>query len=129
METLFILLILFQLKHFICDYPLQNSYMLGKFKLEGWLFPLLSHTVVHFLGTALITYMFTLDIIFTLLLSCLDLIIHFIVDRIKAHPSLGGRYKPENPKFWWCLGLDQSMHHLTHYFLIFLILTKTGSYL
>ena len=29
---LLMLLVLFQLKHFICDYPLQNAYMLGKMK-------------------------------------------------------------------------------------------------
>ena len=29
---IFILLVIFQFKHFIADYLLQNNYMLGKFK-------------------------------------------------------------------------------------------------
>ena len=31
-KEIFILLILFQIKHFLCDFPLQGKYMLGKFK-------------------------------------------------------------------------------------------------
>ena len=29
---IFVLLFAFQMKHFLADYPLQNVYMLGKFK-------------------------------------------------------------------------------------------------
>ncbi len=52
MKTIFILLCIFQIKFFICDYVLQNKYMLGKFK-SGWDFapPLLAHAGVHGIGT------------------------------------------------------------------------------
>lgn len=51
MKTLFILLILFQIKHFVADYLLQGEYMLGKFK-PGWSFlkPLLSRQDGSFAG-------------------------------------------------------------------------------
>jgi Protein of unknown function (DUF3307) len=93
---------------------------------------------------------------FGLLLGLLDAGIHFVMDRIKAAPQYMGRWKsvtaaeyaeckrliaagfwPKevgNPKkklrgnrlFWWALGFDQMVHHLTHYVLIYLILRITG---
>jgi hypothetical protein len=45
--TIFLLLLLFQFKHFIADYPLQGEYMLGKFKDKGWMLPLFAHVGVH----------------------------------------------------------------------------------
>ncbi len=49
-----VLLVVFQLKHFMADYPLQNEYMLGKFKAKGWFAPLALHAGVHSLFTCVI---------------------------------------------------------------------------
>lgn len=123
MFNLFLLLVIFQLKHFICDYPLQNAYMLGKMKLTGWKLPLLAHASVHAIGTFLIVYVFLNEVLFALILAIADLVIHFIVDRLKASPNLGGRFKPDQPYFWWALGADQMIHHLTHYAIIYVIIS------
>lgn len=53
----FFLLGMFQIKHFVADYPLQIPYMLGKMKETGWFFPLLSHVSVHGLITGMIGLM------------------------------------------------------------------------
>ena len=125
-NELLVLLIAFQLKHFICDYPLQNQYMLGKFKDKGWTKPLSAHCFVHALFTFVISLCFLWStnggIVYSLLLSVLDFIIHFIQDRIKASPKLLGRFKPDNKFFWWALGQDQMTHHLTHYLIIYILL-------
>jgi hypothetical protein len=47
--------------------------------------------------------------------------IHFIVDRIKSSPKLGGRFKPNETYFWWALGADQLAHGLTYILLIYLV--------
>lgn len=59
LETIFLLLIIFQVKHFLCDYPLQNSYMLRKF-LPGrdFIMPLAAHAGVHAVCTFLIVLPF-----------------------------------------------------------------------
>ena len=117
---IFTLLVLFQLKHFICDYPLQTQYMLGKMQATNWIKPLASHAAVHALATYIITMYFVGP--FTAILFALaDFIIHFTVDRIKASPKLGGRWNPTQPYFWWALGADQMAHHLTHYLFIAII--------
>lgn len=66
--------------------------MLGKFKGgTEWVVPLLAHALVHGVGTIIIALMFGSKTAFAL--GCLDMWIHFIVDRIKASPNLLGRYE------------------------------------
>lgn len=172
---IWILLIAFQFKHFIADYPLQTPYMLGKFKDKGWVTPLACHCGVQ----ASFTYLIALFALpsgpkfagYAFGLFILDFTIHFIMDRIKASPKMLGRYEAfskeqfkgltearslavsafnenfsgapwadvardqaskeiiridkkfeSNKYFWWALGLDQMVHHLTDILLIFLIM-------
>jgi len=149
-NTVFALLIWFQVKHFLADYPLQGQYMLGKFK-EGWdfLLPLLAHVGVHGAMTLGICLWLRPEMWW---LALVDMAIHFTMDRIKAGPKWLGRFKPltgpdfnkyldtyehaedadarsnarqhlkGNVLFWWSLGLDQMVHHLTHYGVIYALL-------
>ncbi len=117
-SSIFLLLVIYQLKHFICDYPLQNAYMLGKFKESGWVKPLLAHTGIHAIATFLIAFAFTNLFFLSLSLAAFDLVIHFIMDRVKASPKMLGRFDIKDKRFWWSLGLDQMVHHLTHYAII-----------
>jgi len=119
MTTLILMLFAFQIKHLIADYPLQNTYMLGKFKESGWVAPLSAHCAVHSLITFFICFYFGFYV--AILAALFDFVIHFAMDRIKASPKLLGRYKQDNPKFWWALGFDQMVHHLTHYLIIFAV--------
>ncbi len=106
--------------------------MLGKFQeYPKFILPLLAHSLVHGVATFGIVSLFNPSK--ALPLAILDTVIHFVVDRIKASPSLLGRFKPltketypgstpeqqkSNVYFWWSLGADQMAHHLTHYFII-----------
>lgn len=130
-SLIFVLLVLFQLKHFLADYPFQNKYMLGKFKDRDWELPLLAHVAVHAVFTFAIASAF--GIAQACCLAVLDATIHFIMDRIKASKKMLGRFKSltaetaptatptqwkQNDYFWWSLGFDQMVHHLTHYAII-----------
>jgi len=166
LTLLFVLLIVYQLKHFFADYPLQGKYMLGKFK-DGWdwVLPLLAHVTVHGLFTLLICLVVRPELWW---LSLVDMGIHFTMDRLKAGKKYLGRFKAlsgkefmaimpdleaamkhnknadwmlgipsaerlsplwaevlekarSNTYFWWALGLDQMVHHLTHYFIIWML--------
>lgn len=162
---IWLLLVLYQIKHLLADYFWQTEYMLKKF-LPGkeFMLPLAAHCLVHSAFTFLITLGFTHKLVLSLYLAFLDFTIHFIMDRIKASPKMLGKYqaltkrdfieqidkmklmydskesntseiikaenswekrKLDNKKFWWSLGLDQGVHHLTHYLLIYLTLTNT----
>ena len=138
-SLIFQLLFLFQLKHFLADYPLQTRYMLGKFKKSPWYFkPLLAHVSVHGVFTFIIACAYQMLFWQALVLTLFDMTCHFIMDRVKASPDLLGRFKPltketypdatpeqlaSNNYFWWSIGLDQSVHHLTHYVIIWAIIS------
>lgn len=167
--TVFILLIIFQIKHFLADYPLQTTYMLGKFKEKDWLLPLSSHSFCHSLFTIFISMSFTNNILVSLSCGIIDFILHSIMDRVKASPKMLGKYQAlskdqykglleskalavsgskaiqlgqplvdesnrlvkeidakfkSNVYFWYALGLDQMVHHLTHYLIIYIIVSN-----
>lgn len=117
---IFQLLIIFQFKHYLADYVLQNRYMLGKFKIRDWELPLLAHVSVHGAMTFAIC-MFYVDSSMSMTLAMFDMAVHFTVDRIKASPFMFGRYKPTQWIYWLVLGADQAMHHITHYIIIFVL--------
>lgn len=121
-EKLFSLLVLFQIKHFIADFPLQREYMLKK-AMPGWnfLLPLSLHCSVHAFLTLLITLYVNPSLWW---LALVDFGIHFTMDRIKSGPRYLGRFNDRNkPGFWNALGFDQMIHHLTHYSIIYTLLT------
>lgn len=145
MTTVFLLLLLFQVKHFLCDYPLQRPWMLGKF-LPGWrwVLPLAAHAAVHGAFTLGIALAFGSH--WAWALALFDASVHFAMDRVKASPNLMGRWKPltsvnyawtvknaregdadckravrGNRLFWDSIGLDQMVHHLTHYAVIWFL--------
>ena len=92
MKIVFLLLVLYQIKHFVCDYPLQGSYMLGKFKpYPQFILPLLAHSLVHGTYTFFIAWCFKSWPV-ALTLALFDMGMHFTIDRVKASPTLGGRW-------------------------------------
>jgi hypothetical protein len=132
-ETIFILLVAFQIKHFIADFPLQTKYHLQKF-LPDWRFvlPLASHCSIHAVGTWFISVAALWHtqgwhgLFAPFGLAAFDFGMHFTMDRVKASPNLLGRFKDTmTPQFWWCLGFDQGVHHLTHYTIVY-YLVKHG---
>lgn len=138
LSIVFVLLLAFQAKHFIADYPLQRRWMLGKFKDDwGFVLPLLAHVSVHAVGTFLIACWFGVGK--AVLLALFDAIVHFMMDRLKASKKYLGRFKSltaetaptatpqqwrSNDYFWWSLGFDQLVHHMTHYVIIWIIITQ-----
>jgi hypothetical protein len=147
---IFILLAFFQFKHFAADYILQGwpwaNYMLGKFTRKGWVGPLSAHCAVHMAFTAF-AIVFIVHKPELTWLALVDGSIHFVMDRVKAHPDLMGRWKPfsgaveyhkayqeasfgwargiemmwQNQLFWWSLGFDQMVHHLTDLFVVWML--------
>jgi hypothetical protein len=149
-NSIFILFFVFQIKHWLADYPLQRPWMLGKFKPGlGFVAPLATHCGVH----ALLTWAIVLFVKpqWAMQLAAFDFCTHFVMDRIKASPKMMGRWKPlfgegyffaqkmksigenetvrknaraalrGNRLFWDALGFDQMVHHFTHYTIIWLL--------
>ena len=121
----FLLLIVFQIKHFLADFPLQFPYMLRKFR-PGWDFvmPLTLHCLVH----GLLTLAIVLCVDYHLWwLGVFDFCIHFIMDRIKSGPRYLGRFKDSTSTWYWIsFGFDQMVHHLTHMLIVWILLMNAA---
>lgn len=116
----FTLFIIFQVKQFAADFPLQNHYMLQKTRSDWkFLLPLAAHCAIHALITFIITLFFAPSLWW---LGIIDFVIHFTMDRIKAGPKYLGRFSDMNSAgFWMSFGFDQMVHHFTHYWIIYTI--------
>ena len=122
LQYAFLLLIAFQVKHFLADYPLQFPYMLRKFR-PGWDFvlPLTAHCAVHAAMTLLIVLWVRPELWW---LAIGDFVVHFVMDRLKSGPRFLGRFSDQTKTLYWVsFGFDQMVHHLTHFLIVWMILT------
>lgn len=124
-NEIFILLAVFQVKHFLADFPLQTPYMLNKYR-PGWDFipPLVVHSGVHALMTLVLVTYFSPQLWW---LAVVDFVSHFITDRLKSGPKYLGRYNDiRKASYWIALGGDQAIHHLTGVYIVWVMVTKLG---
>lgn len=113
--TIIVILALFGIKHFVCDFWLQFPYMLedkGIYGAEGGR----HHALMHTAGTFLVLAVTIFSIEWAVILAFVDGIIHYHIDWAKTNLSRG--LTPADRQFWLLLGLDQGLHYLTYVFII-----------
>lgn len=119
----FVLLVVFHIKHFLADFPLQFNFML-KYKVSpAWNFviPLSLHCLIHSGFTLMICLIVDPSYWW---LAIVDFGVHFTMDRLKAGPRYLGRFNdPNKSSFWISLGFDQMIHHLTDILVIYILVT------
>lgn len=112
------LLILFQIKHFICDFPLQKPYQYLNKGIYGHLGGIL-HSITHGCFTAVILSLFTTEVI---AIAVFEALIHYHIDWAKVKINKHYSWKCDNSeKFWWLLGFDQLLHQLTYLGIVWLL--------
>ena len=115
-----LLLFLLLTKHFIVDFPLQNSYQyLNKgtwLHLGGIL-----HSSLHGIATGLIMSFFTSSEL-AIILALMDLLVHYAVDfsKVKINKHFG-LAPSTHEQFWWLLGFDQWLHNLTYLAIVYFV--------
>lgn len=119
-EPVLILLAL-TVKHFICDFPLQahpwQYRNKGTYLHPGGLF----HAFIHYAGTTIALSFFAPWTV-AVTLGSLDGLLHYHIDYAKM--KLGAVYnlKPDNSEwFWILLGLDQLLHYLTYFLIVWIV--------
>jgi len=110
---LILIFILFTVKHVLADFVLQTSWMWRmKDKEQGWIAPLAAHAGCH----ASFTLAAALVINPTLWwLGVVDLLLHAIVDRVRAVMGRRLGLVAGHSGWWWLFGLDQALHQVTHF--------------
>jgi hypothetical protein len=110
-------------KHVVADFLLQNTWMaVGKDQKTGWALPLLVHCAIHGAIATLLVIAVVPKLWFV---GVVDFVIHITIDRIKGicasqfGITLGHRF------FWWLIGIDQALHHLTDFALAIFIVENS----
>lgn len=120
--------IAFIIKHFMADFPLQTMEMVEDKGYYGRFNGIL-HAFIHGLCTYIILLWFNAYNIVTgpiipinllIFLPILDIIVHYHIDYIKMRINKQLNWGPENPNFWFSLGIDQMLHYLTYILIIYL---------
>lgn len=123
MLTLMYILLALTLKHFICDFPLQVwPYMYlnkGTYGHPGGVL----HSLIHVFGTVIALCWFISDWFLIIQLAIVDGSIHYHVDLMKVKITRYYNLKPDNSQwFWILLGIDQTLHFLTYYGILYFLI-------
>lgn len=131
-NTVLVILITFfliQVKHFVCDFMLQTSYMYlnkGTFGHPGGLV----HAFIHMIGSALVlSLIFPLNaVLWAVVLA--ESIAHYFIDWAKMNLNSYYKLAPNtSEKFWWLLGLDQLLHQGCYVIMLYLLLVNSRIYI
>jgi len=114
-----------QVKHFVCDYPLQTRFQLinkGTYGHPGGLL----HSGIHVAGTALVFVAVTPPLWVALAIMVGEFLAHYHLDWTKSRLMRATGWKMDYSPFWWSIGADQLGHHLT-YIAIAAVLATTAA--
>lgn len=111
--ALLVVFTILQVKHFICDYPLQSFYQLnnkGKYGHPGGIL----HSGIQAVGTivAFIAVPPTLALGAAIVVG--EFLVHYHVDWAKSNYIRSAGYTVKDSGFWTAIGADQLLHHLTY---------------
>ena len=110
--------ILLNLKHFICEYILQDEHLFRNRIRYGSINSFI-HILHHAFGTLVVGLILDFDLVLILGLVLLEAIIHYHVDWIVAH---FGAKSYKDKKYWQWHGAEEFLHHIT--FIILILLAK-----
>lgn len=111
--SILVLVLLFQLKHAICDGLLQTSWMLtqkGIYGKPGGL----AHAGLHLAGSFLALVLFGETLALAAALALADALAHYHIDYFKEMLAKRKGWTPRDSYFWWLLTADQALHHFTY---------------
>jgi len=120
-ETILLVFVVLQIKHFLADFVLQTSRMIHEKGIYG-----ASHGIYHSLwhsaGT-LLAFVWLHPII-GLVAAFFDFLLHYHIDWAKSNINKKYNYTQDNPKFWVWFGADQLAHQLTYLLFAYLLINR-----
>lgn len=111
--TLIAVLLVLEIKHFVCDYPLQTSYQLlnkGTYLHPGGIL----HSSLHALFTILVFLIAPPTIAVGIAIVVGEFLVHYHIDWLKDRLTKRNGWVATRKEFWWAIGADQLLHHLTY---------------
>jgi hypothetical protein len=119
LQAAFLMILGLQLKHVLCDGPLQTLQMVrdksSYLKPQG-----LFHAAIHLGGSFLVFWFVGLPFAISAALAALDGLIHYHIDFLKENLVKQKGWSTNDSPFWWALTTDQTLHHMTYVLLTWL---------
>ena len=116
-QLIIVLMLLFIVKHFVVDFPLQRPYHYlnkGTYGHPGGL----AHAGLQGAGTFVVLVFFT-SLPWAVLMAAFDTVVHYHIDWAKMRLNKHFGWAPtSNEQFWWLLGFDQLTHYVTYVMII-----------
>ncbi len=114
-----LLLVALQMKHVICDGPLQTLQMVRDKSV--YLKPLgIIHAAIHCAASFIILEVAGVPLVDVLQLVLLEFVLHYHIDFIKEKIVKHFDWYHADGPFWWALIADQTLHHMTYVLLVWL---------
>jgi hypothetical protein len=113
MEPVLLALLIFQIKHFLCDFVLQTAYQVrnkGQYLHAGGII----HAGLHMLGSIPALLVLTLSPGVAVVLLLGEFLIHYHTDWAKVQIDRALRLNDTNTLYWTVFGSDQLIHQLTY---------------
>jgi hypothetical protein len=106
-------MLIFQIKHFLCDFALQSS---NQIRNKGvYLHPAgLTHAGLHALGSVPAMLVLTRSPLPVIVLPLLEFAFHYLTDWGKVRLDSHLRLNDTNTLYWIIFGGDQLIHQLTY---------------
>ena len=108
-----LLLVFLQVKHALCDGPLQSLWMIeekGHYGRRGGLI----HAAIHGAGSLAALLLFGVAAVPALALAAADLVVHYHIDFAKESLVRRRGWTQDRSAFWWALMADQMCHQFTY---------------
>lgn len=112
-QTLIVILCVLEIKHYICDFPLQTRYQFlnkGTYLHPGGIL----HSAVHALFTMSAFLIAPPTIVLGIVIVVGEFFVHYHIDWSKEQIIRRNGWVSSQKEFWGALGADQLLHHLTY---------------
>ena len=111
--TLLAVLLILEVKHFVFDYPLQTGFQLRNKATYGHPGGFL-HAGLHVLGTSTIFLLVRPTLVAGIAILAGEFLVHYHLDWGKGQFNKMNQLTTKDALYWWGIGLDQMLHHLTY---------------
>ncbi len=112
-KLLLAVLLILQLKHFLCDFVLQTPYQFmnkGKYGHPGGII----HAGLHTLTSTPIFYVIQPGWLAATAIMLGEFLAHYHIDWLKEQTVKRKRLKFPQAEYWWTFGADQGLHQLSY---------------
>jgi hypothetical protein len=116
-------LLYLQIKHFVCDYPLQTTYQVvntGTYGHPGGIL----HAGIHAIFTIPVFLIMAPPLAVGIAIVAAEFVVHYHIDWAKQQIMARAGWQSVDSEFWWGIGADQFLHYLT-YLVIATVLWRT----